>query len=99
MPRQLDIPGIYYREGVTIYERGWKDYITDRYDVDTQVMRCRVDFRGMMVDHQLLRKFYYYDGSLWVLNKITNHSLTTYDPVECEFVRVQDKNNYLNGQV
>ena len=25
-------------------------------------------------------------------------SLTTYDPVECEFVQVQDKDNYLNGQ-
>ena len=100
MPRQLDIPGIYYRPGVTIYERGWKDYITDRYDVDTVVMRCRVDFKGigLQVGHGLLRRFYYYDNSLWVLNKITNYSLTTYDPVECEFIKVQDKDNYLTGQ-
>lgn len=100
MPRQLDIPGIYYRTGVTIYERGWKDYITDRYDVDTQVMRCRVDFKGigLQVGHGLLRRFYYYDNSLWVLNKIVNYSLTTYDPVECEFIKVQDKDNYLTGQ-
>ena len=99
VPRQLDIPSLRYNSYATLYERRWKAYLTDRYDVNSKVMRCRVDFRGMMVDHQLLRKFYYYDGSLWVLNKITNHSLTTYDPVECEFVKVQDKNNYLNGQV
>ena len=37
-------------------------------------------------------------NSLWVLNRISNYSLTTYDPVECEFVQVHDKNNYLNGQ-
>ena len=100
MPRQLDIPGIYYREGVTIYDIAWKAYIADRYDVDTEVMRCRVDFRGigLQVGNGLLRRFYYYDGSLWVLNKITNYSMTTYDPVECEFIRVQDKANYLTGQ-
>ena len=100
MPRQLDIPGIYYREGVTIYDIAWRAYITDRYDVDTEVMRCKVDFKGigLQVGHGLLRRFYYYDGSLWVLNKITNYSLTTYDPVECEFIKVQDKDNYLTGQ-
>ena len=98
VPRQLDIPGVTYDPDLTIYAKRWKDYLTDRYDVNSKVMRCRVDFRGMRVEHQLLRKFYYYDGSLWVLNKITNHSLTTYDPVECEFVKVQDKDNYLTGQ-
>lgn len=99
VPRQLDIPSLRYNSFATLYERRWKDYLTDRYDVNSKVMRCRVDFTGIRVDHQLLRKFYYYDGSLWVLNKITNHSLTTYDPVECEFVKVQDKSNYLSGQV
>jgi hypothetical protein len=61
-------------------------------------MTCRVDFSGMQVGQDLLRKFYWYDNSLWVLNAIRNYSLTTYDPVECEFVQVQDKSNYLNGQ-
>ena len=98
VPRQLDIPGIVYEADTTIYARAWRNYLTDRYDVDSQVMRCRVDFRGVKVDADLLRKFYFFDGSLWVLNKISNYSLTTYDPVECEFIRVQDKDNYLNGQ-
>ena len=98
VPRQLDIPGIVYEADATLYAKAWRNYLTDRYDVDSQVMRCRVDFRGVKVDADLLRKFYYFDGSLWVLNKISNYSLTTYDPVECEFIRVQDKDNYLNGQ-
>ena len=98
VPHQLDIPGVRHSEGCTVYERGWKNYISDRYDVNTKVMTCRVNFAGMQVNQELLRKFYWYENSLWVLNKITNYSLTTYDPVECEFVQVQDKNNYLTGQ-
>ena len=98
VPHQLDIPGVRHSEGCTVYERGWKNYISDRYDVNTKVMTCRVNFAGIQVNQELLRKFYWYDNSLWVLNKITNYSLTTYDPVECEFVQVQDKNNYLTGQ-
>ena len=98
VPRQMDIPGVRHSDGCTIYERGWKNYISDRYDVNTKVMTCRVNFSGIQVSQDLLRKFYWYDNSLWVLNKIKNYSLTTFDPVECEFVQVQDKSNYLNGQ-
>jgi len=97
-PRQMDIPGVRFSDGCSIYERGWKRYISDRYDVNTKVMTCRVNFAGIQVNQGLLRKFYWYDNSLWVLNKIKNYSLTTFDPVECEFVQVQDKSNYLNGQ-
>lgn len=98
VPHQLDIPGVRHSEGCTVYERGWKNYISDRYDVNTKVMTCRVNFAGIQVNQELLRKFYWYENSLWVLNAIRNYSLTTYDPVECEFVQVQDKNNYLTGQ-
>lgn len=98
IPRQLDIPGLTYPDGTTIYERAWKAYLSDRYDVNTKVITCRVNFRGMQVTRQLLRKFYWYDNSLWVLNAIKNYSLTTWDTVECEFVQVQDKSNYLTGQ-
>ena len=98
IPRQLDIPGIVYDPSITLYARAWRQYLSDRYNVNTKVMTCRVDFSGIRVTQELLRKFYWYDNTLWVLNKIKNYSLTTFDPVECEFVQVQDKSNYLNGQ-
>lgn len=82
-----------------IYETYWKNYITDIYDKDTCCITCKVDLSGFKVDEVLLRRFYWFDNSIWVLNKISNHSLTTYDPVECEFVRVQDMDNYINGQI
>lgn len=98
IPHQFDIPGVSIDPECTVYERGWRKYIADRYDVNTKVMTCRVNFAGIPVTQELLRKFYWYENSLWVLNAIRNYSLTTFDPVECEFVQVQDKDNYLNGQ-
>lgn len=98
MPSELNIPGIAYYEGVTIYDLAWRNYMRDRYDVNTKVMTCRVNLSGLQVGQELLRKFFWYEGTLWTLNRISNHSLTTLDTTECEFVQVQDKNNYLNGQ-
>jgi hypothetical protein len=98
VPRQMDIPGIVYDPDSTIFARAWRAYLSDRYDVNTKVMTCRVDFSGIKVSQDLLRRFYWYDNSLWVLNAIRNYSLTTFDPVECEFIQVQSKPNYLEGQ-
>jgi hypothetical protein len=79
---------------VTLYDRFWSFYQQDRYDDDAMVMTCKVDLNGIEVDQMLLGRFFYYKGSYFCLNKITNYSLTTYDSTECEFVRVQDTINY-----
>lgn len=99
VPKEIDIPDFNgYEESATIYGRAWKRYLQDRYNRDTKIMTCSVNLSGIQVNQNLLRQFFYYDNSLWVLNKITNYSLTTYDPVECEFIKVQSKTNYTNGQ-
>ena len=84
----------------SIYAKGWKKYITDRYDVDTRIMTCKVNLRGLgeQIGQNLMRNFYWFDNSCWVLNKIKNYSITTEDLVECEFIKVKDKTNYYNGQ-
>ena len=96
IPAELDIPNITYDQG-TIYEQAWKRYVADRLSVDTKILRCRVRLDGLQVGQDLLRKFYWYRGALWTLNKIENYSLTTFDLAECEFVQVQDIDAYLNG--
>lgn len=82
----------------TIYKRCWQKYITDRYDKDTCVVKCKVNLNGIPVGQALLRNMYWFDGCLWVLNAIRNYSLTTFDDVECEFVKVQDPAAYKEGQ-
>jgi len=98
-PREIDAPSINFMEDSSAYIRGWAAFIRDRYNQNTKVMKCRVNFQGLQVGPELLRRFFYYEGVYWVLNKISNYSLTTWDPVECEFIQVQDMDNYTNGQI
>ena len=89
---------IEYGDDISLYARAWKSYLHDRYDGDTKVMTCKVDLAGLHVDASLLRNFYYFENALWVLNKISNYAITEHAPVQCEFVQVQDKDNYVDGQ-
>lgn len=97
VPGELDIPNLDYFDASTIYAKAWRRYVADRLSVDTKILRCRVRLDGLRVGQDLLRKFYWYRGALWTLNKIENYSLTTFDLAECEFVQVQDIDAYLNG--
>ena len=97
-PREVDIPGLEFPAGVDIYSRGWEQYIHDRLSVHGKVLRCKVLLDGLQFGPGLFRRFWWYGGSLWVLNKISNYSLTTFDPAECEFVQVRDTAAYTGGQ-
>lgn len=96
-PKELDMPQVVHPENVAVYPRFWQSYISDRYDVNSRVMTAYVDLSGLVVDRNLLRRFFYYEGALWVLNKIINYSITSYDRTQCEFVKVIDIDNYNNG--
>ena len=95
---EIDQPQITVPADKAIYPRMWASYITDKMNVDTKVVTCKVDLRGFQVGQDLLRKFYYFDGSVWVLNQIKNHVVGGDDLTECEFIKVKDKTNYTNGQ-
>lgn len=97
VPAELDMPQVTVQSGATIYEQGWSSYLADRYDIDSKVVSCKVYLRGLDVGESLLRKFFYFDNSLWVLNKISNYALTSDAPVDCEFVKVKNTDNYKSG--
>ncbi len=94
IPREIDIPGLDYTGG-TVYIQRWQQYIHDRLSVHGKVLRCRMLLDGLQVGPDLLRRFYWYQGSLWALVSISNYSLTTFDPAECEFVQVRDTTAYI----
>ena len=97
--KETNVPGVGFRTySCSIYERRWRLFLSDRYNKDTKVLKCRVDLEGLQVGPELLRRFFWFANSIWVLNKITNYSLTSYDSAECEFIQVRNKYNYTNGQ-
>lgn len=93
-PLEVAIPGAVFADDSGIFPQYWASYIADRYDDDTAVMTCRVNLAGIQVGEDLLRRFWWYGGALWALNKISNYSMTTWDLTDCEFVKVQDPDNY-----
>lgn len=97
-PAEVDIPDISLTGFSSIYLKYWARYLEDRYDVDTKLVNCYVNLEGLQVGETLLRKFYYFDSALWVLNKITNFDLTSSSTVQCEFVKVKNKEAYTKGQ-
>lgn len=98
-PRELGVYSVLLDDTTSIYRKAWHRYITDRYDVDSRVMSCKANIRALgQVGGQMLRRFYYYDGALWVMNSIKNHSLSTEHLTEVEFVKVKDVTSYASGQ-
>ena len=93
-PSEVQIPNLVFKDNSSIYDQYWKNYVSDRYDDDSAVITCYVDLSGLQVNESLFRNFYYFDGAIWALNRIINHSMTTFDPTECEFIKVQDRANY-----
>ena len=88
------IPEVSLAPEQAIYHRFWEDYLTDLLSRDTKKVECYVVFPPHLDMRQEMRKFYLFDRSLWVLNKITDYDPTKEDSVKCEFIRVINKEAY-----
>lgn len=65
----------------------------DLYDVDTKVVKASVRLNGKP-NPSWLRRYYWWDNALWVINSITDWNVSSFDTTEVEFIKVQDTNNY-----
>lgn len=92
-PKTLYIPDYSIDETSDIYTQFWKPYIRDRYNVDTKVVECNVLLKERVIG-EWLQRFYYFDGTYWILNKVSDYDVTSNDTTKCEFIRIQDVKNY-----
>lgn len=93
MPMATFSPNTYNTIGDNIYNFYWKSYINDMYDQDTKKLTCyvRIDNRP---DSGWLRKWYVFDNCIWRLNEIKDWNAGDWGTTQCEFIRVQDIDNY-----
>ena len=95
-PQTLFIPGAISRPEGTMYNTFWKNYISDLYSKDSRVLSTK-----MLIEERptvdWLRKWYYFDNSIWRLLKIKDYNVGTYGLTDVEFVKVQDRLNYANS--
>lgn len=97
VPRELYIPDMNYNEDATLYNKFWKNYLTDRYDVNTRKVSCYVNLTGMKINQESMKDFYFFNNCIWVMNKIENYYPNSNKTTKVEFVKVNDINNYLNA--
>lgn len=97
-PRQLYIPHYQTRENSTIYYNYWDSYIADMYDVNTRVLECYVRLEDKP-NPEWLRRFYWWDNSLWRINKIEDWNISSFETSKMQFIKVQDIAHYTNNIV
>lgn len=97
LPQEIYIDDITYNIGSTIYSRFWSEFYNDQFDVNTKKVTCFVRLDDLDVKYDLLRQFYYFEDSYWILNKIDAYDINSDSTVRCEFIKVQDINSYLAG--
>ena len=97
-PMQLFVPNYNMDYASTLYTNYWQSYIKDMYDVNTKKMTCWVKFdRRPMAEW--LRDFFWYDNSIWRINKIEDYNVVSEDSTKVEFIKVQDMDAYGNVDV
>ncbi len=89
----LYVPDYTPTEGMTIYERMWKDFTGDMYNVNTKLLKCYCLIESRP-NPEWLRRFYWFDNSIWRLNSITDWNVSSYDTTAMEFIKVMDLNDY-----
>lgn len=92
-PRMLYVPYYQTNEESTIYNNFWKTYIEDLYDVNTKVLDCYVRLEDKP-NPEWLRKFYWFDNSIWRINKIQDWNISSFETTKMQFIKVQDISNY-----
>lgn len=79
----------------TLYYQFYKKYYEDLFDINTKVVECYVKPKYIL-NGENLRKFYWFNNSIWRLNKITDYSPVENRTVKCQFIKIQDLNNISN---
>jgi hypothetical protein len=87
-----------YVTGSTIYNRYWKNYISDRYNINTKIFTGYFYLNPLDVLNFKFRDFILIDGSIYTVNKIIDFDLVNNELTKVELVKVNDINNYMNGQ-
>lgn len=92
-PQVTFSPNTYTTDGDSIYDKCWKSYIKDLYDVDGRKLNCYVNLQGIP-NNEWLRKWYWFDNGIWRLNEIKEWNAADESTTQCEFIKVQDVDDY-----
>ena len=85
-----------YPTDICIYERFWKPFIEDIYDPDGNAVTAYMFLKEK--PDLAMRKFYFFDNSIWVISEITDYNVSSSAPTKIKFVKVYNTDNYTNNK-
>lgn len=91
--QELYVPNYNLTDDTNIYHSYWRTYLTDLFDANTKQMTCYIRVIGKP-NPDWFRRFYWFDNSLWVLNKLADWNPASQVTTKAEFIKVQDISNY-----
>lgn len=74
-----------------LYDRYWKDYIAEIYNVDNKILQATIIIDNIFT---AFNKIYWYDNALWTLSEITDFDLET-KKCKAKLMKIIDKNIYI----
>lgn len=92
-PAETYVPKSYTTDYDSIYDNCWKDYIGDLYNNNTRIVSAFLRFETKP-NPDWLRRYYWWDNSIWRINRITDWNCSSFDSSEVEFIKIQDMDNY-----
>lgn len=98
-PKMLYVPDYQIDDTSNIYTQYWQPFITDRYNVDTRTVECKVLLKERVLG-DWLQRFYWWNGCWWIMQTIKDYDVTSNNSTKCVFVKVGSRNNYrtTNGE-
>jgi len=87
-----------YPSGSTVYSRFWEEYISEIYNVKNKILTCYVKLSWLDILNFSFKNFVIINGVLYHPNKLLNVNPLSDDPVQIEFIQVQNIDAYTNGQ-
>lgn len=86
LPKEVYFGNVAYSDNATVYANFWKAFYNDQFNVNTKKVTCFVKIDR--IDASALRDFYFFDNSIWLLNKVDSWDITSDATTRCEFIRV-----------
>lgn len=77
---------------IDLWNEYFKNDITNIYDKNSKCITIKYNL--IEQPQMALKHFYYFDNSIWILNKINNYNPNNYEFTECTFIKVTDYENY-----
>lgn len=87
-----------YPSGSTVYSRFWEEYISEIYNVKNKILTCYVKLTWIDILNFSFKNFVIINGVLYHPNKLLNVNPLSDDPIQVEFIQVQNIDAYTNGQ-